>query len=245
VLDVDVARKAFRGRRDAAGRTSQPVLEAVRFSAAEGEVLALFGASGVGKTTLLRLVLGLDTDFDGRIECPPGPPGVMFQEPRLVPWLSVAGNLRLVAPHAGAEAIAGVLRGMGLAGTERLRPGELSLGMARRVALARALVTAPRWLVLDEPFASLDPGNTAMLANTVAAYADRTPATVLLATHELDLALAIADRVLVIAGAPSATLALDLPVRARPEAALRRELLARFPFLGGGVASPEPTMTGD
>ncbi len=229
-LNVRVERKVFGAGREA------PVLGGVAFAARAGEVLALFGPSGVGKTTLLRIVLGLDTAFEGQVRRPPGHAGVMFQEPRLAPWLTVAENLRLVAPRATDATLAGLLGDMGLPGIERRRPGALSLGMARRVSLARALVTQPRWLVLDEPFASLDPGSAAGLAGLVADYAARLPAAVLLATHELDQALAIADRVLVLAGQP-ATLALDLPVRARPEAASRRELLARFPFLGADVGS--------
>lgn len=163
-----------------------------------------------------------------------------------MPWLTVAENLRLVAPKTTPEILRRVLTELGLAASERLCPRELSLGMARRVALARALISAPLWLVLDEPFASLDPGNTAALANVVGGYAESSKAPVLLATHELDVALAMADRVLVIAGSPTATLALDMPVRTRSVAAVRGELMARFPFLGGGAAEATlPTLTGD
>ena len=174
VLEVAVAAKAFvaRPRRLAA---REPVLRDVHFRVSDGETVALFGPSGVGKTTLLRLVLGLDVNFSGQVSRPPGAPGVMFQEPRLAPWLSVAQNLRLVAPRASDAAIALLLEDMGLSGLEALRPGELSGGMARRVALARALVARPGWLVLDEPFASLDPGNTAMLAGVVSASMPRAP----------------------------------------------------------------------
>ncbi len=209
------------------------VLGPVAFDAAAGEVLAVFGPSGTGKSTLLRVVLGLDTAFEGTLRRPAGTPGVVFQEPRLAPWLSVAGNLRLVAPGLGSAAMAALLGPLGLAGTERMRPGALSLGMQRRVALARALVLAPEWLVLDEPFASLDPGLASALAAMVRVRA-QDGALVLLATHELDQALGLATRVLVLSGRP-AVLAADLAVPAGDRTELRRDLLARFAFLGAAV----------
>ena len=208
-----------------------PVLGPVTFEAASGEVLAIFGPSGTGKSTLLRIVLGLDPAFEGTVLRPPGPAGVVFQEPRLAPWLSVAANLRLVAPSLDAAAVAALLGPLGLGGTERMRPGSLSLGMQRRVALARALAIRPDWLVLDEPFASLDPGLAGALGAIVARRARETGAIVLLATHELDQALALASRILVLSGRP-ATLVADLAVPQGERAALRAELLGRFAFLG-------------
>ena len=217
------------------GRSGEvAVLGPVAFDAAAGEVLAIFGPSGTGKSTLLRIVLGLDRAFEGSVAPPPGPAGVVFQEPRLAPWLDVAANLRLVAPSLDAAAIAAQLAPLGLAGTERMRPAALSLGMQRRVALARALAIRPQWLVLDEPFASLDPGLAAALGAIVARHARDTGAIVLMATHELDQALTLATRILVLSGRP-ATLAADIAVPAGDRSALRAELLVRFAFLGGGA----------
>ncbi|MGI4978505.1 MAG: ATP-binding cassette domain-containing protein [Janthinobacterium lividum] len=209
-----------------------PVLGPVAFDAGPGEVLAVFGPSGTGKSTLLRIVLGLDPAFEGSVARPPGPAGVVFQEPRLAPWLDVAANLRLVAPDLDAAATAALLAPLGLAGTERMRPSALSLGMQRRVALARALAIRPQWLVLDEPFASLDPGLATTLGAIVARHARDTGAIVLLATHELDQALALATRILVLSGRP-ATLAADIAVPSADRASLRADLLSRFAFLGG------------
>ena len=212
------------------------VLRDVTFTAVKGEILALLGRSGVGKSTVLRIALGLDRDLDGSASLQPGRVGVVFQEPRLLPWLTVMENLRLVLDGVAREPdLIGLLDDLGLAGSGGLRPDALSLGMARRVALARALAVNPDLLVLDEPFASLDRGLGAVLAGKVAARMRRRRTVVLLATHELEHALAIADRILVLSGSP-ATLAADIGV---PDAAnahsierLRRDLLARFPFLG-------------
>ena len=233
-LEVCIESKSYT---DAAGR-SRSVLRDVRFRAEAGEFLALFGPSGAGKSTTLRVVLGLDTDFRGKVRRAPGRIGAMFQEPRLVPWLSVADNLRLVLLRDDPEPdFADLLERVGLPGAGGRFPRELSLGMARRAALARALVVAPSLLVLDEPFASLDPLLSARLAAVVGQLARGTGATALLATHDLDQALALAERVLVLSGHP-ATLAADHRVPDRGDtagiAALRTDLQARFPFFGAG-----------
>lgn len=231
------SRKAGLASARRSGETA--VLGPVSFAAGPGEVLALFGPSGTGKSTLLRIVLGLDRAFEGSIACPPGPAGVVFQEPRLAPWLSVAANLRLVAPALDEAGVAALLAPLGLAGSEGVRPGALSLGMQRRVALARALAIDPSWLVLDEPFASLDPGLAATLGAIVAARARDAGAIVLLATHELDQALALATRILVLSGRP-ATLVADVAVPEGGRAGLRADLLDRFAFLGGAGREAGP-----
>ncbi|WP_264711831.1 ATP-binding cassette domain-containing protein [Limobrevibacterium gyesilva] len=218
------------------------MLREVRFRAAPGEFIALFGPSGVGKTTTLRIVLGLDTAFTGRVRRGRGRIGVVFQEPRLAPWLNVADNLRLVATDGvPAPDIPTLLDEVGLSGGGGHMPRELSLGMARRAALARALAVTPDLLVLDEPFASTDPQLGASLATMTARWARRRGATVLLATHDLDQALAVADRVLVLFGHP-ATLAADLAVPEATDGAavalMRETLLLRFPFLGTGEDRP-------
>ena len=226
-LEVAIAAKRYGAR---------PVLHDVRFRAGAGEVLALLGASGTGKSTTLRIAMGLDTAFEGHVRRPPGRLGVVFQEPRLLPWLNTADNLRLVADGAP---VADLLAEVGLAGAEGVMPLALSLGMARRAALARALAVQPTLLVLDEPFASLDARRSAGLAALVARRARERGTTVLLATHDLGPALAIADRVLVLAGHP-AGLQADIACAAHPDpAALRAELLAGFPFLEAAAAAED------
>jgi ABC-type nitrate/sulfonate/bicarbonate transport system ATPase subunit len=200
---------ALRGRQ-AGGR---PVLAPIAFRAAAGERLALLGPSGTGKTTLLHAVLGLGGTAAGEVTRPERVAAV-FQEPRLLPWLSVAQNLRLVRPDLEEADIASLLEAMGLApGVAALRPGQLSLGMARRVAIARALAVAPALLVLDEPFASLDPAMAGRVARHVAEVARERGTTVLLATHDLAQARIMADRVLVLEGRP-ARLVRDVGVEA-------------------------------
>ena len=229
MLDVRIARKAFRS----SDGEVRPVLHDVAFTVPAGSIVALFGPSGTGKTTTLRIVMGLDAAFDGSVARPPGRLGAMFQEPRLAPWLTVADNLRLVAT-AGVPApdIPALLAEVGLPGAERRLPRELSLGMARRAALARALVVAPSLLVLDEPFVSLDPQLAGSLAAVIRGRASRTGAAVLLSTHDLDPVFAIADRILVLSGHP-ATLQADLALPADSAGRQRQRagLLAAFPFL--------------
>jgi ABC-type nitrate/sulfonate/bicarbonate transport system ATPase subunit len=212
----------------------RPVLRDIRFTAEPGEFLALFGPSGIGKTTTLRLTLGLDTDFQGQVRRRASRMGVVFQEPRLLPWLTVADNLRLASDHLPAGDIAALLQEVELPGIEQRRPRELSLGMARRVALARALAGDPQLLVLDEPFASLDPALATRLAGTVSRWAHRRGATVLLTSHDIDQTLDIAGRLLVLDGGP-ATLAASFAVPQRSDALgiakLRTQLTERFPFL--------------
>ena len=237
VLGVRIDGKSYAD----AGRRRE-VLRDVAFAAAAGEILALLAPSGAGKTTILRIVLGLDRDFRGEIRLPQGRLGVMFQEPRLLPWLTVEGNLRLVTGGDPSE-IPGLLSQVGLEGTENLHPKALSLGMARRVALVRALLGRPAMLVLDEPFVSLDPRSATELVSLVARAARRGGTLVLLATHDVDQVLGYADRLLVLGGKP-ARLAADCPTSpalcSPNEAAgrnFKQKLLSRFPFLS---AEPAP-----
>jgi sulfonate transport system ATP-binding protein len=238
MLEVMIQSKDYLPPRGAA----RAVLRDIAFRSAAGEVLALLGPSGIGKSTMLRIILGLDRDFTGSVRLPPGRPGVMFQEPRLLPWLSVEANLLLVQPYGvKAPDIAALLEAVMLPPVRAMMPSSLSLGMARRVALARALAVDPAVLVLDEPFASLDQGLAAALGARIADRARRCGTLVLLSTHDVEQALATASRILVIAGEPG-TLAADFVVPVGDGAAielLRQELVARFTFLGRNGAVKE------
>ena len=229
MLDVKIDRKAF---------GSRPILRDVAFSLAPGEVVGLFGPSGAGKSTTLRILLELDSAFEGTVRRGASRVGVMFQEPRLLPWLTVADNLQLVVTDGmPVPDIAFLLDEVQLPNAGALYPRQLSLGMARRASLARALAVTPELLVLDEPFASLDPQLSAALGAVVARWAARTGAAVLLATHDLGQALDFISRVLILSGEPT-TLAADLPVPAGEGKAARATqhaaLIDEFRFLDAG-----------
>ena len=229
MLDVHIDAKVFPSPGHGAARQ---ILRDVAFRAVQGEVLAILGPSGMGKSTILRICIGIDRDFQGSVHLPPGKLSVMFQEPRLLPWLTVEENLWLVQP--GLD-VAAVLREVLLPSVEKSLPSALSLGMARRVALARALAVDPKILVLDEPFASLDQSLGNALGARIADRALRHDTLVLLSTHDVDQALAMATRILVLADDP-ATLSADIAVPSRRAGAetsrLRQDLLMRFAFLG-------------
>ncbi|PTW42408.1 ABC transporter ATP-binding protein [Rhodovulum kholense] len=178
------------------------VLGRIDLQIAAGETVALLGPSGIGKSTLLRIVAGLDSDFEGRVERP-GRIAMVFQEPTLLPWRTALQNLRLVHPGLSRAAAQDMLARVGLTDKGRAYPGQLSLGQQRRLALARAFAGQPQALVLDEPFASLDPETAeAMLALTERLIAEARPAT-LLVTHARAEAERLASRIHVLDGQPA------------------------------------------
>ena len=192
---------------------------------ASGEVGALVGPSGCGKTTLLRIIAGLDRDYDGTVLLPDhGRLGMVFQEPRLLPWRTVEQNVRLAAPDATDANLNALFRALGLDGHRDHYPGELSLGLARRVALARAFAVEPDLLLLDEPFVSLDDALAARLRDELAELVTRRPVTTLLVTHDVEEAIGLADRLFLLSASPARVLA-EVPV-SRPRAAHSPEELA-------------------
>jgi NitT/TauT family transport system ATP-binding protein len=208
-LEVNIKHKSYRGA--SGGRLH--VLGEISLTLANGEVAALVGPSGCGKTTLLRIVVGLDHDFEGRVRLPArGRLGVVFQEPRLLPWRTVEENVRLVAPQANDAALTVLFVTLGLAEHRRHYPGELSLGLARRVALARAFAVKPDLLVLDEPFVSLDAALAARMRTELIVLVSRQPVTTLLVTHSIEEAIGIADRIVLLSASPARLLA-DLRIQ--------------------------------
>jgi NitT/TauT family transport system ATP-binding protein len=228
-LEVHIKRKAYRSA--AGGRLE--VLGEFSIAVANGEVGALVGPSGCGKTTLLRIIVGLDSDFEGTVQLPAhGRLGIVFQEPRLLPWRSVEENVRLAAPQASDASLNALFATLGLAEHRRHYPGELSLGLARRVALARAFAVEPELLVLDEPFVSLDAGLATRLRAELAELVARRPVTTLLVSHDVDEVIGLADRVFLLSGNPASVLA-DVPIqnprstRTADEVAVIRNELSR------------------
>jgi sulfonate transport system ATP-binding protein len=179
------------------------VFEAFDLDVARGERIAILGASGCGKSTLLRCIAGLEKADTGSIETA-GDVGIVFQEPRLFPWLNVADNVAFGARTAEERARVPELLGLvGLAHAARLLPKALSGGMAQRAALARALVRDPNLLLLDEPFAALDALRRIELRSAVREILSFARASAILVTHDVDDALALADRAIVLAGSPA------------------------------------------
>lgn len=192
----------------------QPVLTNVSLDVAPGEVVTLIGPSGCGKSTLLRLLAGLEGEHSGKLLVDGAPAaaarrslGLMFQEPRLMPWLTVRDNtlfgVRPPAPAAVRARADELLELVGLAGAADQLPKQLSGGMAQRAALARALVAEPTALLLDEPFSAVDAITRLQLQDLLLNTWQRTQLTMLLVTHDLDEALTLSDRVVVLSGRPA------------------------------------------
>jgi sulfonate transport system ATP-binding protein len=188
-------------------------LEALTLAVALGEIVVVVGGSGCGKSTLLRLASGLDAPSEGavvldgdRIATPHEKIGIVFQEPRLLPWLSVADNVGFGLegrPRSERNTrVAAQLERVGLTDKATVWPRELSGGQAQRVALARALVTRPEVLLLDEPFSALDAFTRVDLQDHLLdLWADGKP-TLLVVTHDVDEAIVLADRVIVMRPRP-------------------------------------------
>jgi NitT/TauT family transport system ATP-binding protein len=220
-LDVDIKQKSFR----AASGENLHVLGGLSLRLGGGEVGALVGPSGCGKTTLLRIIAGLDRDYDGSVRLPDhGTLGMVFQEPRLLPWRTLEQNVRLAAPRAKDAVLDVLFRTLGLDGHRHHYPGELSLGLARRVALARAFAVEPDLLLLDEPFVSLDDALAARLRDELAELVSNRPVTTLLVTHNVEEAIGLADRLFLLSSSPARVLA-EVPIE-RPRAKRTAEEMA-------------------
>jgi sulfonate transport system ATP-binding protein len=187
-------------------------LDGVDLTVAPGEFLTIVGASGCGKSTLLRLVAGLDRDYagsirlDGRPVAGPGlDRGLVFQEPRLFPWLTVAQNVAAallnapLPPEEKRRTVREHVELVGLAGFEGAYPHQLSGGMAQRAAIARGLVNRPGVLLLDEPFGALDALTRARLQGELQRIWAHEGTTAILVTHDVDEAVYLGDRVVVMA----------------------------------------------
>jgi sulfonate transport system ATP-binding protein len=218
--------------------SGQTVLEGIDLDIAPGEFVGLLGRSGSGKTTLLRALAGLDRGLTGELRTGRAP-AVVFQDPRLLPWRSVQDNVALgLRGPAPAERARAAIAEVGLAGRETAWPRELSGGQRQRVALARALVREPDLLLLDEPFSALDALTRVSAQRLVNDLWGRHRPAVLLVTHDVEEALLLSDRVLVLDGGQ---IAYDEPFElSRPRRRDHPELVARRRELLGllGVADP-------
>lgn len=191
-MRLDLRAKTFAGR---------PVLGALSLNVAAGERVALLGPSGVGKTTLIRIVAGLDRDFQGKLDVPERL-AMVFQEPTLMPWRTALQNVTLPT-DADRDTARALMAEVGLAGREDAYPRQLSLGQQRRLGLARAFAARPQILLMDEPFASLDAGTAGRMLDLTARLLDDSGGGLILVTHDPAEAARLAARPLMLAGSPA------------------------------------------
>jgi NitT/TauT family transport system ATP-binding protein len=236
-LAIDIRLKRFPAVGQASAVTA---VKDLRFAVRSGEFVCLLGPSGCGKTTSLNIIAGLDRDFEGAIALPSAAGrsrpviGYVFQTPRLLPWRTVEENIALVLDAAQARSgiVDELLQATGLAEFRHAYPERLSVGMTRRVALARAFAVAPDLLLMDEPFVSLDEPTADRLRGLLLEIWQTRPTTVLFVTHDTREAARLADRVIVLTGSPASVqsiVAIDTPRgdRTAPEAIdrIRRQIL--------------------
>lgn len=232
--------------------TRGPALGPISLSIAAGETVALVGPSGCGKSTALRLLAGLEAPTRGEVSRAPGrgETAVVFQAPTLAPWLSARANVALPLELSGVERPEArrradeALARVGLAGAEAARPAQLSGGMAMRVSLARALVTNPRLLLLDEPFAALDEITRRALADDVLTLWAASRPAIVFVTHNVEEAVYMASRVVVLSKGPGRIAGdfavagpMPRPARFRTEAAFRATAEQVSTALAQGVAA--------
>lgn len=247
-VTIDITSKFYQA-------VSAPVLKDLKIHIKSGEFVSLVGPSGAGKTTLLNIIAGLDKSFTGIVNTSNSQIdelgdneqariGYVFQTPRLLPWLTVEENLKLVlhGEPGDEEKIIHVLQSVGLETRRGSFPGALSGGMQRRVALARAFVIQPTLLLLDEPFVSVDSPTAERLRELLMALWEETQPTVILVSHILQEAIALADRVIFLSVGPAKVVHETSLDTARPRrledaqvVALHDRLLKEHPGLLSGL----------
>jgi sulfonate transport system ATP-binding protein len=225
---------------------ARKVFEEFELRVETGESVAILGASGCGKSTLLRCAGGLERADSGIVDVT-GEIGFVFQEPRLMPWLTVERNVAFAARDASERArVDAAIDLVGLTPARTRLPKELSGGMAQRAALARSLVRNPRVLMLDEPLSALDALLRLELQTAIADIVRETGCTALFVTHDVDEAIYLADRAIVLSGEPArAALELTIPNGARRSrgADTTDERIALLGALGVGDVVGQPKIT--
>ncbi|PYL30855.1 MAG: ABC transporter ATP-binding protein [Verrucomicrobia bacterium] len=248
-LGVREIRKSFPAPDDPL--TSRPVLDGISFSLAAGELVSLIGPSGCGKSTLLRLIAGLDSADSGElligsdpITHPGAERGLVFQDPNLFPWLTVRRNIEAGLVARGVlrkkhEEVDEFMRLVGLEVFANAYPHHLSGGMAQRAALARALINHPKVLLLDEPLGALDAFTRMRMQDEVLRLWQARRTTMLLVTHDIDEAIYMSDRIMIMTSRPgkierTISIALDRPRQRSSEDFLRlRADILNFLHLAG------------
>jgi NitT/TauT family transport system ATP-binding protein len=250
-ISIDYITHTFKGQ-------TAPTLQEIALQIAPGEKIALIGRSGCGKSTLLHMLAGLLMPTEGcvrihghQVSKPSAKWNMMFQKPSLYPWMSVRENAGLGLVFAGQrdeKKNDRLLALVGLSDKADANVQSLSGGQQQRVALARSLATSPEVLLLDEPFSALDAFTRASLQDEVAEIASREDLTMVIVTHDIDEAVAMADRVLIMSANPGRIVGemhVDLPYprnRATNEFSRQREaLMTQFEGLAGNNAGPAST----
>lgn len=203
-------------RKEYIQKKQQPllVLDDINFEIDKGEFVSIIGGSGCGKSTLLRVMSGLDPEYEGQIiidneliKKPSRKRGVAYQEHRLFPWMTVENNVRFVInegkKNENEDKVREILELVGLKGFETAYPKELSGGMAQRVNIARALVNKPEILFLDEPFGALDALTRIQLQEELLNIKQKQKNTMLLVTHDIEEAVFLSDRIIVLKNRPA------------------------------------------
>ncbi|MBO6551085.1 MAG: ABC transporter ATP-binding protein [Rhizobiales bacterium] len=200
LLKVHIKNKTYLG----ANGVETQALKDAELTLTENSFTVFFGPSGCGKSTLLRILAGLDSDYEGEVHwAHPPKVGMVFQEPRLLPWRTVKENILLSAdPTFSEQDFSQLVEVMGLTEMVSHFPGELSLGLSRRVAIARAFASKPNLLLLDEPFVSLDAPTAARLRQLVRTLWVDNPITAVMVTHDMREAVELGEEVLLFTARP-------------------------------------------
>ena len=231
-FDIRIEDKTYTG----ADGTPVPAIREMVLEVRPQSMTVLMGPSGCGKTTLLRILAGLDSDFTGTVHVPDNARiGVMFQEPRLLPWRTVRQNIQIVAEDLSNADLERLAASVEIADKLPRYPQELSLGLARRVALARAFAPRPDLLLLDEPFVSLDERTADRLRRLLLEVWSARPTTAILVTHNAREAILLADELVLLAPRPThvvAVVPISVPQAKRDPAMVEEiyaDLLKRHP----------------